>query len=79
MTFCLKDVLLKPGRYRVNLSLGRSRVENIDYVEFAGGFDFFEPPSPSNHTEVFPGVYQCRFTHGVAVHADTSLNAVAQS
>ena len=74
VTFCLNDVLLKPGRYRVNLRLGRSRVENIDYVEFAGGFDFFELPSVSKHTEVFPGVYQCRFTHGVSVHADTSSN-----
>jgi len=75
VTFCLKDVLLKAGRYRVNLRLGRSQVENIDYVEFAGGFDFFEQASPSRHTEVFPGVYQCRFTHGVSVHADTPSNA----
>ena len=74
VTFCLKDVLLKAGRYRVNLRLGRSQVENIDHVEFAGGFDFFELPSPSKHPEVFPGVYQCRFTHDVSVHADTSSN-----
>ena len=49
-------MLLKPGRYRVNLWLGRSRLENIDYVEFAEEFDFFEVPSATKHPEVFPGV-----------------------
>jgi Wzt C-terminal domain len=67
VTFHVQDVLLKPGMYYVALWLGRGGIESIDHIESAAVWDVQED-STSRHTEVFPGVYQCRFTHTLVVH-----------
>ena len=77
VTFHLHNVLLKPGAYYVWLWLGRGAVEQIDWVEEAGGFQVHEDPSSSKHTESFPGVYQCRFTHDVVVGDAKDATVVA--
>jgi lipopolysaccharide transport system ATP-binding protein len=67
VTFTLESVLLKPGRYRLGTWLGRATIENIDYVESAGTIDFHDDLELTRHTQVFPGPYQCRFSHSVAI------------
>jgi len=59
--FCLSDVLLKPGSYRIGLWLGVGRVEEIDSVDAAATLNVVPSPGPTATTEVFPGPYQCRF------------------
>lgn len=67
VTFHATDVLLKPGVYYVGLWLGRGLIEALDYVEGAGSLDVREDAAATRHTQVFPGVYQCRFTHSLTV------------
>jgi lipopolysaccharide transport system ATP-binding protein len=69
ITFHVRDVLLKPGTYYVSLWLGRGGVESIDSIESAAVCDMQEDAT-SRHTEVFPGVYQCRFTHTLVVQQE---------
>ena len=65
VTFVLHDLLLKPGRYLIELWLGRGGIEDIDFVREAGYFDIREDLAASRHTETFPGIYRCRFTHQI--------------
>jgi hypothetical protein len=73
----MKDVLLKPGIYFIMLWMGRGALEQIDYIEDAGAWDMHEPPT-AKHTETFPGVYQCRFTHDVEV-VSAGVDALAHA
>lgn len=70
VTFRMREVLLKPGNYRLNLWLGRGGIETMDYVEFAGEIAFHEPSGYSKHPQVFPGPYQCRFSHEIEIQSD---------
>jgi lipopolysaccharide transport system ATP-binding protein len=65
--FQLREVLLKPGTYLVELWLGREAMEIIDHVEHATNFDVMESEETSQHVIVFPGVYLCRFENTVAI------------
>jgi homopolymeric O-antigen transport system ATP-binding protein len=65
--FQINDLLLKPAAYFVQLWLGRGAIEVLDYLESAGTLDIVEGASRPRHTENFPGVYQCRFTHECVV------------
>jgi lipopolysaccharide transport system ATP-binding protein len=67
VTFRLQDVLLRPGPYNVSLWVGHGH-HAVDYVENACLWEFSTPPSASPLAYVYPGVYQCRFEHDVAVH-----------
>src|SRR5205085_47982 len=55
--FTVSDLRLKPGRYTVELWLGRSGVEEIDRVPNAANFEILHPIEDVKHTETFPGVY----------------------
>jgi len=63
--FVLHELLLKPGRYSIELWLGRGGAEDIDFVRNAGVIDIHENVKNANHTETFPGIYQCRFSHQI--------------
>jgi lipopolysaccharide transport system ATP-binding protein len=65
VTFVLQELLLKPGRYVVELWLGRGGIEDVDFVHEAGAFEVQEDMEAVRHTETFPGAYQCRFTHTI--------------
>jgi lipopolysaccharide transport system ATP-binding protein len=65
--FQLKQVLLKPGTYQVALWLGRSNIEAIDHIESAATWIINEDTAAAKHSEVFPGVYQCRFDHKLSL------------
>lgn len=58
--FVLRQVLLKPGTYFVSLWLGRWPTEIVDHVD-AFTLIIAENEETSRHSEVFPGVYLCRF------------------
>jgi lipopolysaccharide transport system ATP-binding protein len=66
--FFIQDLLLKPGVYDVGVWLGRGQVEAIDHVENAGILDVKEQFGNPQVVETFPGVYQVRFSHDLAVH-----------
>ena len=66
VNFILQELLLKPGRYSVELWLGRAAAEDMDYVREAGVLDMQEDIEQIQHSEVFPGSYQCRFTHRIS-------------
>lgn len=65
VNFLLDSLLLKPGRYIVELWLGRGGTEDIDFVREAGVFEVCQNITETSHSEVFPGIYQCRFSHEV--------------
>jgi len=65
--FILRQVLLKPGKYLVGLWLGRAGMEAIDDIEFATSLEFIETEETSRHTEIFPGMYLCRFENSVRI------------
>jgi lipopolysaccharide transport system ATP-binding protein len=66
--FHLRDVLLRPGDYSVTLWLGRGRIEIIDHIADAVAWSIHQAPDASKHPVLFPGIYQCRFTHRLMVH-----------
>lgn len=65
VNFVLESLLLKPGRYLVELWLGKAGMEDIDFVREAGSFQVLQNIAETSHSEVFPGIYQCRFTHNI--------------
>jgi lipopolysaccharide transport system ATP-binding protein len=65
VTFRLYDLLLKPGTYLVGLWLGRGSLEDIDGILYASSFPVEADPAAIMHSETFPGVYQCRFSHDI--------------
>ena len=75
--FCLTDLLLKPGTYSISLWLGRPAIEELDHVAAVATFEMHG--SPSRHTQTFPGIYQCRFTHEILTGAAADAPLVARS
>jgi lipopolysaccharide transport system ATP-binding protein len=65
--FFLRQVLLKPGKYFVGLWLGRHAMETVDHIEHAVTLDFLESEETSKHSEIYPGVYLCRFEQTVSI------------
>lgn len=61
VNFALRDLRLKPGEYSIGLWLGRTNVEDIDGVLHAVSFQVEPDLTTTQHTAIFPGVYQCRF------------------
>lgn len=72
--FDLQNVLLRPGSYLVGLWIGRGAVEDIDGILYATTLSVEPDLDTLVHTETFPGVYQCAFTH--AVHRGRVVAAV---
>jgi homopolymeric O-antigen transport system ATP-binding protein len=64
--FVLRQVLLKPGSYFISLWLGRWPTEIVDHVD-SFTLDIVESEETSRHSEIFPGVYLCRFENELAI------------
>jgi len=62
VTFRLRNVLLKPDTYLLGLWMGRRNVDDIDGITYARPFTVEIDPSETKHFQIFPGVYQCRYT-----------------
>jgi lipopolysaccharide transport system ATP-binding protein len=67
VSFHIRELLLKPGRYFVGLWLGRDWLEEIDNIERATQLDIAEGVETSKHVVVFPGPYLCRFVEDVTI------------
>jgi len=65
--FILHRLLLRPDMYRLGLWIGRRSTEDIDLVPCAKVFAVEVNPERTNGSQIFPGVYQCEFTHQVNV------------
>jgi lipopolysaccharide transport system ATP-binding protein len=59
--FLLRELLLRPGTYFVGLWLGRIPMEVIDHIEHAVTLRVVENEETNKHSEIYPGVYLCRF------------------
>ena len=63
--FTLRNLLLRPDTYRLAIWIGRKNVEDIDLNIDAATFAVEVDPRNLQHFQIFPGVYQCEFTHSV--------------
>jgi hypothetical protein len=63
--FTLRNLLLRPDTYRLSVWIGRKNVEDIDINVDAATFTVEIDPRSIQHFQIFPGVYQCAFTHSV--------------
>ncbi len=66
LRFTLRNLLLRPDTYRIGLWIGRKDVENIAMSTDAATFTVELDPRNLAHFQIFPGVYQCEFTHSVS-------------
>jgi hypothetical protein len=67
VSFVLRNVLLKPGPYRLGMWMGRSGFENIDHVRFADQIEIHDDLNQNKQSATFDGIYQCEFTEAVQV------------
>jgi lipopolysaccharide transport system ATP-binding protein len=65
--FLLRELLLRPGTYFVGLWLGRIPMELIDYIEHAVSFHVVESEETNKYSEIYPGVYLCRFENDFTI------------
>jgi lipopolysaccharide transport system ATP-binding protein len=65
--FLLRELLLRPGRYFVGLWLGRIPMELIDYIEHAVTFHVVESEETNKYSEIYPGIYLCRFENDFTI------------
>lgn len=63
--FTLRNLLLRPDTYRLGIGIGRRNVESIEVNPDAATFTVEVDPRNLQHFQIFPGVYQCQFTHSV--------------
>lgn len=63
--FTLRNLLLRPDTYRLAIGMGKKNVENIDLNADAATFTVEVDPRNLQHFQIYPGVYQCQFTHSV--------------
>lgn len=63
--FTLRNLLLRPDTYRLAIGMGKKNVENIDINVDAATFTVEVDPRNLQHFQIYPGVYQCQFTHSV--------------
>jgi lipopolysaccharide transport system ATP-binding protein len=62
VTFRLRDVLLKPNVYRINLWLGKPGVEAVDWIKLAGAIGVQPEPGGNPFGQFAPGYYRCRYS-----------------
>lgn len=63
--FTFRNLLLRPDTYRVGMWIGKKNVEDININVDAATFTVEIDPRNIQHFQIFPGVYQCQFTHSV--------------
>ena len=60
----IRNLRLKSGTYTVELYLGRSNIEVVDYLPVARTLEI-AADARAQHSEEYPGVYRCEFTHSI--------------
>lgn len=69
ISFYLKNVLLKPSLYQMGLWLGRRNRDNLDGMTYVTQIIVEDNPKRIKHFQVFPGPYQCDFSHSMNISA----------
>lgn len=77
--FTLRNVLLRPGDYRIGLWVGRRAIEDTDMVLDAATFSVEVDPRETKHFYIFDGPYQCEFTHSMEVRTASKDSIIALS
>jgi homopolymeric O-antigen transport system ATP-binding protein len=67
VSFRLKNLLLKPGIYRVGLWLGMPNNEDIDAIRYAKELNVQIDTNKIKSTVIYPGLYQCEFTDKITL------------
>ena len=75
--FHLQNLLLRQGLYLIGLWLGRDDVEHIDWISYAASLSVEADAEQIRYSKVFPGTYQCRYTHRITVNAGRSRQVIA--
>jgi len=77
--FTLRNVLLRPGDYRISLWMGRRAIEDTDMIPDAAIFSVEVDPRKTKHFQIFDGPYQCEFTHSMEVRdaGKDSISAIS--
>ena len=65
--FVLQNLLLKPDTYRVAAGIARRGIVNYDGNPTAAMFTVHMNPELMEGFQIYPAVYQCRFTHSIQV------------
>jgi lipopolysaccharide transport system ATP-binding protein len=70
--FHLNNVLLKPGSYLLGIWLGRSGAmgQDIDGITYVTSIKIEPDPEAIVHWQMFPGAYQCQFSHQITIGED---------
>jgi hypothetical protein len=64
--FVLRELLLKPGFYHLELWMGRHAVEEVDLVTRAATLEVApDAQSSSSSVTIWPGPYTCRFESAI--------------
>ena len=61
VSFCLQNVLLRPGVYILGLWMGRTNIEDIDAITYAKQFSVEVNPDTVESPHVYPGSYLCKY------------------
>lgn len=66
--FQLQNLLLKPGNYLIGLWIGQAAFsEDIDGITYVTSFAVEPDLESVEHSAVFPGIYQCRFSQVISL------------
>ena len=63
--FVLENVLLRPDTYRVSAGIARRGIVNYDGIPSAATFEVHLNPELMEGFQIYPAVYQCRFSHEI--------------
>jgi lipopolysaccharide transport system ATP-binding protein len=67
VNFLVRQVLLRPGKYFIELWLGREGVEVIDHIEHGTTLDVADGDETRGYSMLYPGTYLCRFDENISV------------
>jgi lipopolysaccharide transport system ATP-binding protein len=70
--FTLRNLLLRPDTYQIDIWMGSAPLETFDIVLDAAKFTVEVDPRKTRHFQIYPGPYQCEFTHSKAVRTSGS-------
>jgi hypothetical protein len=73
--FRFKNLLLKPGVYLLGLQVFRSGVGDMDGIQYAASLVVEANTALTQATEIYPGPYQCAFSHEIVLRDSGGLVA----
>jgi lipopolysaccharide transport system ATP-binding protein len=74
--FRFQNLLLKPGVYLIGLQVFRSGIGDMDGIQYAASLVVEANTALTQATEIYPGPYQCNFSHEIVLKSAESVAAV---